>query len=188
MDNIHIAKVYAEALLGLGVEQNKLEQYEDELITLTDSIVKDEAVFTFFVSPKISKQDKLKVVEGLRNTFSESIVSFVGLLVKNERIIYIKDVLAQFIEGYDRHLGRRRAQVYSAKPLDSTQLQEITSILNNKISGKCILENKIKPELIGGFVIKFDDKVIDGSIRNHLDRLKKSLLLKKLQDRNLYED
>jgi F-type H+-transporting ATPase subunit delta len=182
MDAIHIAKVYAQALLDIGVEQGKLELYDEELRALHQIIVRDEELYRFFISPKIPTLEKQRVIEKIGDSFSQTVISFVLILIRNERIVYLSDVLSMFSEAYDKHFNRKKAVVTSSVQLETNQLEEIASILNSKFSSKYVIENKIKPGIVGGFIIKFDDVVIDGSILSRLETIKKDLLSKKILD------
>ena len=182
MDAIHVAKVYAQALLDIGVEQGKLELYDEELRALHQIMVRDEELYRFFISPKIPTLEKQRIVESISGSFSQTIISLVLILIRNERVVYLSDILAMFSEAYDRHFNRKKATVLSSVKLETNQLEEIASILDSKFSSKYIIENKIKPSIIGGFIIKFDDVVIDGSILSRLETIKKDLLSKKFLD------
>ena len=181
MDNIHVGKVYAEALLEISVEKKNSELIEQELQAVVKALCDDAEVWEFFLSPKISKEQKIKAVENsFKTTFSDTINSLLFLLLKNDRIYFIKEIANQFTLGNDILKGRIRAYVESANKLSDSQIAEIQSTLSQKYKGECIIENFVKPELIGGLVIRFNDNLIDGSMRSQLMTIKKNLLQSKL--------
>lgn len=181
MDNIHIGKVYAEALLEIAAEKKNSTAIEEELIAAVKAICDDKEVWEFFLSPKISKEQKIKVLESsFKNTFSETVNSLLYLLLKKDRIFFIKEIANQFILGNDKLNGRIRTYVESASKLTDSQINEIRTSLTQKYKGECIIENIVKPELIGGMVIRFNDNLIDGSMKSQLMNIKKNLLQSKL--------
>ncbi len=181
MDIIHIAKVYADALLEISEENKSSETIEKELEEVAKVISEDKDIWEFVNSPLIKKEEKIKVVEkAFLGNASETINSFLFLLMKNERISLIKEIKTQYILGSDKIKGRIRAYVESAKALTDAETNEIKSSLKEKFKGECILENIVKPELIGGIIIKFNDNLIDGSMQSSLFNLKQNLLQSKL--------
>jgi len=181
MDNIHVGKVYAEALLEISSEKKNSELIEEELQAVVKALCNDAEVWEFLSSPKISKEQKIKVVENsFKSVFSETVNSLLFLLLKNDRIYFIEEIANQFKLGSDLLKGRIRAYVESATKLTDSELAEIQSTLSQKYKGECIIENIIKPELIGGLVIRFNDNLIDGSMKSQLQNIKKNLLQSKL--------
>ena len=89
---------------------------------------------------------------------------------------HIEEISKQFSLGHDRIQGRIRTFVGSAKPLEEKDISEIKSTISKKFKGECIIESSISPDLIGGLVIKFNDLVIDGSIKGQLRQIKRNLL------------
>ncbi|MBK8398215.1 MAG: ATP synthase F1 subunit delta [Leptospiraceae bacterium] len=181
MDNIHVAKVYAKALLEISIEKKNSELIEEELIAVSESLTQDSEVWEFLLSPKISKDQKIKVVENsFKSSVSETINSLLFLLLKKDRIFFIKEIARQFTKGNDILKGRIRTYVESATKLNDSQISEIKATISQKYNGECIIENLIKPEIIGGLVVRFNDNLIDGSIRSQLVTIKKNLLQSKL--------
>ncbi|HMV42934.1 MAG TPA: ATP synthase F1 subunit delta [Leptospiraceae bacterium] len=181
MDNIHVGKVYAEALLEIAAEKKNSVAIEEELQAAVKAICDDKQVWEFFLSPKISKEQKIKVIESsFKNSLSETVNSLLYLLLRKDRIFFIREIAHQFSLGNDRLNGRIRAYVESASKLSDSQVSEIRSALSQKYNGECIIENVIKPELIGGMVIRFNDNLIDGSMKSQLTNIKKNLLQSKL--------
>lgn len=89
MDNIHVAKVYAKALLEISIEKKNSELIEEELIAVSESLTQDSEVWEFLLSPKISKDQKIKVVENsFKSSVSETINSLLFLLLKRSNFLY----------------------------------------------------------------------------------------------------
>jgi F-type H+-transporting ATPase subunit delta len=181
MDLIHVAKVYSSALLEIAVSKKSEDTFETELKLVVNSIKDDKSIWIFLISPIVKKEEKIKVLEkGFAGKISESIHSLLYILIKNDRIEFIDEIYEQYILGLDKLKGRIRARIESATELTESQKKEIQATLSSNFNGECIIQNVVKPELIGGLIIYFNDKLIDGSMRTSLFNLKQNLLQSKL--------
>lgn len=189
MDQIQVAKVYASALLEIASEKKILESMEEELRGVADALHSDEQVWTFLISPRVEKNTKIKAVESaFRGKVSDTIASLLDLLIKRDRMFAIKEISNQFSFGHDLLKGRIRAFMTSAQKLSDSEIKDIKDILTASFKGECILETKVNPEIIGGFIIRLKDIVIDGSMKHQLQKMKQNLLQSKLQSGAFYEN
>jgi F-type H+-transporting ATPase subunit delta len=85
----------------------------------------------------------------------------------------------QISEEYDRllneHYGIKTAEVTTAVQLDSTEAEKLEKQLESLVGKKVTMKLKVNPAILGGFIARIDDSMIDGSIRNRLETLKKRL-------------
>ncbi len=184
---VQVSKIYARALLEIAEETKKLSETEEELLGVTEAIESDPMIWTFLGSPKIHKSDKEKVIEkAFLGKIDPNTLSFLKLLVKRDRFIYIKEIANQFQLGHDALKGRIRASVTSAKELEEKDLKNISDALSEKYKGDCILVNTVSPGLIGGMVIRFNDNIIDSSFKSRLGQIKRKLLENKTQSWSAY--
>lgn len=96
------------------------------------------------------------------------------LLRRNGRLPYVKYILRSFIEQYYRQEGLVRARLISAVPAPQLE-SSLRKALGNAVEGKMIFTTKVDPNLIGGFVLEVDDRVLDASARTHLERIRRRL-------------
>ena len=104
-------------------------------------------------------------------------MSFLSILIKNDRIFYLSDIYTQFSALNDKVNNILRVTLQSAAPLSNENLSEITKWFLDEYKMKAEIVTVVRPELVGGIVIYFDDKVIDGSIQSNLKNISKSILL-----------
>lgn len=105
------------------------------------------------------------------------IENFVKLLVKNNDLSKTDDIISEFIKFWNRKKGIVEAEVISAGKLDG----EIVKLLNCYIAKlsrakEIILDNIIDKTIIGGVIIRYEDKIFDGSLRNRLKELKSRMM------------
>jgi F-type H+-transporting ATPase subunit delta len=178
MENSQVAKVYAKALLEVGQDSKQTEDFVSELKDILSILLSNEDIWNFLISPQFSKANKLNSLEkALKGKASEQILSFLSILIKNDRIFYLSDIYTQFSALNDKVNNILRVTLQSAAPLSSENLSEITKWFLDEYKMKAEIETVVRPELVGGVVIYFDDKVIDGSIQSNLKNISKSILL-----------
>ncbi|MCK5510209.1 ATP synthase F1 subunit delta [Candidatus Parcubacteria bacterium] len=106
-----------------------------------------------------------------------SINNFFNILIQNNDLAKAEAIVKEFEKIWNIEQGIIEAKVVSAKELDN----KIIKLLNNyitKLSGaeKVILNQKINKDILGGVVIKFEDKILDGSLRARLSELKSEMI------------
>ncbi len=164
-------KEYAEALFMLAAEENKTDEYFNQLNTLKELI--SEEYIEFLSSPAVPLCERLQAIdEAFGDSLSEYIVSCLKLLCENGRI----RILNGFIDEYNNlsmaMSNKVSANIYSAIELSESQKKAVCAKLE-KLAGKTIEPFYIIDEgLIGGLKIELEGKTYDGSVRHHLNEVK----------------
>ena len=174
MSNYNISTRYANALLNLAEENNNLEQIslDVELVSKTFEQSKDlRAVLRNPIISEIKKVSILKeIFEGKIGSDSENFFQFV---VSKNRAEILSDILLRFNDLYNLKKGRVEATVTSSIELSEDQKKEFIESLEKYTSKEVIGKFQLDESIIGGFVIKIDDTVVDSSIKNQLKNLRK---------------
>ena len=102
---------------------------------------------------------------------------FFTILLRKGREEYMPEVAAEFIKQYETIKKITRVKLTTAEKLDASVLQDINSKLSSATSTRdnIALEAKIRPEIIGGFILEYDDKLYDASVSNQLRLMRKTL-------------
>jgi F-type H+-transporting ATPase subunit delta len=103
-------------------------------------------------------------------------LALVDLVVKNGREGYLPAIARVFISETLKYKGITESVLTTAIKVDPKVRKQITDLISEVFSTKVELEEKINPEIIGGFILRIDDKYIDASIKNRLRKIKKELL------------
>ena len=172
-----VSKTYGEALFKLAMEENTLDQIAEEAKVVLEAFQKNEDLAKLLNHPKVSKEEKIKVIENIfKGKFSDSIVGFLVLIVEKGRYNEIDNIFQYFLGEVMEHKNIGVANVTSAFPLSESQKKDIE---NRLLQVTKYVEFKmnfdVDKELIGGMVIRIGDRVIDGSIRNKLNEMTKQL-------------
>ena len=172
-----LARRYAKALFEIGVQQNNLERIGAEVKSIAAAMKGSVELASVLSSPAIRRSERRKVVDALVGKIGVQPITknFVELLLDHERFAALPSIARELGAMIETRAGRVTAEVVSAKPLDPTQLTQITAALE-KLSGKKVTVAKREdPELLGGVVAKVGDTVYDGSLRTQLRTLSDEL-------------
>ena len=175
MPRISSGKRYAQAAFELALEKNELESWRAGLKKMAE-LSGNEELMALMRSPRVpfdAKEDLLHKQLGKINP----LVSNLALLLVNKDIFGLSgDISQQYNDLLDAHQGVERAKVTAAVPLTDEDKETISSRLGKVIDRKVAIDAQVDASLIGGLIARVGDMLIDGSIRQRLESLKKSLV------------
>jgi F-type H+-transporting ATPase subunit delta len=173
-----VARRYARALFGMGVDSGKFEQLGRELGELAELWGTSPELRQALENPVFAAGEKRAVLEKLlpRVTPTPEVQRFVLLLLERRRIVLLPAIARAYQDMADAHLGRVRAQVTSAEPLAAPALDRVRKALEQRTGKQVIVETSVDPDLIGGVVARVGDLILDGSVRTQLADLRARLL------------
>lgn len=168
-----IDKEYATALFSLATEKDAVDEYEKSLIEIGDIFKENPDYVKLLESPAIPLSERIGFIDNaFDNTYTEYIVSFIKVLCENGHIAQIVSCIEAFCDLVRIYKNRTIATIYYVEPLTQEQKTALIEKLQ-KISGKIIEPEFIKDDsLIGGIKVQIDDKIMDGSIKNRLNKAK----------------
>lgn len=167
---------YALALYDEAVSENNVENVSSDLNLILCNIKENRCLKLFFKSPVISKIKKMAVIKSLyKNKINKIVYNFISLLIDHSREDMITEIIKDFFEY--RNIKERiiSTEVTSAIELDKNKKEAIISSVERYSGKKCLPEFELDKKLIGGFKIKFNDLVLDASIKRQLELLKNKL-------------
>lgn len=174
MDSVY--SHYANALLSLAKEENKVVEYKLALIEIGDYFDAHEDIKKFIESYFVDFKDKEYVLDIISNEFKlVSLSNFLKLLVKKHRFNILKRIIKEFVEISNEELNVLEGYVYSTIELSDKEIKKLEKAISDKLSQPVELKNRIDTSLIGGVKITISDHVFDGSIKGKLQSLKLSL-------------
>jgi F-type H+-transporting ATPase subunit delta len=170
-----IASRYAKSLIDLASEQGKLDRIlEDMKLFAEVSKVRDMSLL--LKSPVISIDRKSKVFGAIFSGKVDQLTfAFLDIVLKKGRESLLAEIAKEFIHQYREIKGISIVEVTSAETLSAETMESIRKkLVDSKLThGQIEFKTKVDPSLIGGFVIAFEDKLYDASVRHQLDILRK---------------
>jgi F-type H+-transporting ATPase subunit delta len=181
MSQSTVARRYATALYEEADDTGVLEDVDDDVLMLRESLESTDELLRFFKSPVISKEKKESVIQSLLDDRVEALlVRFLRLLVHKDRETMTKEVLDAYQSLRDEQRGIVNAHVTVAHPIPEEDREALVDTLEKQTGKSVRLHLTENPDLVGGVVIRIGDHVFDGSVRNKLsnlhDRLHESTL------------
>jgi ATP synthase F1 delta subunit len=170
-----IAQVYARSLFEAAKEQDKLDEIREELGVFADAVAESHDLQVFFFSPYLSTAEK---EEGMRRAIEgadEAFLNFLDLVVENHRMPVIFRIRREFDELWEQENQLLPVQVTSAVPLDDAIVEEIGNTIGEQTGKKVELSSHVDPDILGGIVVRVGNSILDASIRNRLEQLRKQV-------------
>ncbi len=175
MPRIGSGKRYAQAAFELALERNDLEKWQGALEKILE-ISTDEEFMALLESPRLSFETKKELLSKRLGEIHPLAMNLTLLLVHKGTLRLIGDIYQNFLTLLDAHRGVERAKVIAAVPLSDEERDSIATGLGKLRERKVVVDERVDPSVIGGFVARVGDMLIDGSIRQRLESLKKSLV------------
>ena len=185
MRNTSIARNYAEALLAAAERHDAVERCGELIDGVAGVLASDPALAGVFMSPRIAKTDKQRVIErALKDVAPPEFVRFLQGVVQRGRQGIIADIAGEYERLVDTHLGRVHAVVSTARPADAELQRSIVERLTGVFGCAVRVHFRADPALIGGVAVRSGDRVFDGSLRRRLTLLKQRMLHAQLGGRD----
>jgi F-type H+-transporting ATPase subunit delta len=170
------ARRYAEAAFEVAVRDDAVDAWRQELETVA-AIVEDERVGRNLANPSIPLETRTATAAA---TFGElvgpKVLNLINLMLRRGRIEELPRLAAEFRRLDDERKGITRATVTSTLPLEPEEVSALTERLQRSTDGRVELDLKVDPSLLGGLVVRLGDRLIDGSVRSRLERLRNQLV------------
>ena len=164
---------YAEAAFQLADRDGSIETWRTELEGAVATI--DGPLMPVLANPSLPLDDRLKAADQVFAGLSQPVRNLILLLVRRHRIEQLPRVASEFARLDDRRNGITHATATSAAPLTDLEVKALTARLEQMTGGTIALKTDIDEGLLGGLVVRVGDRLIDGSVRGRLERLRNQL-------------
>jgi F-type H+-transporting ATPase subunit delta len=175
MNSTKAASRYAKALLELAIEQGNLDKVAADMAYM-HKVCTDEKDFVILLNSPIIKSDKkISIFQSIFGDFDRLSSMFIELIAKNRREYMLGEIASSFGAQLKAHKGIVPVTLISAKSLNAKTKDVIMEKISASVKGKLEVTEVIDESLIGGFVVRMDDKQIDASISTQFKNLKQRL-------------
>lgn len=167
---------YAKSMLDIARDRGTIEEMREDFHTLENAIESSRELKNLLSRPTIAAETKGKLLKSIfESKVSDSMIMFLELMSKKGRSNLVEATTVSFRRQLDIERGVERAVVTTAHPLDDNLKSAIVARLASLTSNTIEATYEIDSELIGGFVARVGDRMIDASVRHQLERLKERL-------------
>ena len=176
-----VVRSYAETLFELAARHEGVEAF-GEGVDAVAAVMEDPRVREFFATPRVSGAHKKAALDrALGTSVPPMLLRFLKVAIDKRRQRLIPSIAAAYQALLERHLGRRHLDVAVARPLSVEEMEDLTAQLSSATGDTVIPHVKIRPQIIGGIVIREGDTVYDGSLKRQLDAMRRKLMAAELQ-------
>ena len=171
-----IARNYAEALFDIAGRSGEPEHYADLIDAVAAAVETIPKVKAVLMSPRIPKTEKAKFLAAALKDTPRNFVLWLQALVKRGRQGILREVAAEYLALVDEKLNRVRASVTLAREPDEKLRRTIEENLGRQLEKQVIAAYLVDPEILGGAIVRVGDRVLDGSVRRRMTKLRRQLL------------
>ena len=166
---------YAKAMYDIANEENSINEVYKDMNFINDLNSGSLDFKNLLSNSQINFQDKKKLILSLIKQSNALTEKLIDLLIHNKRVKIIGDIASSFIQLYNKHNNIKEATIITASPINNELESKILSMINIKDAKSVNLTNVVNPNIIGGFIIRFDGKEYNASVKQNLNNLKTEL-------------
>lgn len=181
MLNKSVARRYAEAFFSIAQETNKIDDYQNELKSIVQSVQETEGLGEYLAHPMIPGKEKKEIVDKIyAQTVSAVTLNFLKMVIDKKREIYLDLIYTEYEAMADESRNMQKAELISAMPVSDDDLKILAENLSSATGKEVQLKLTVDPAIIGGVKIRIGDKIVDASVAKKLEMLKTSLKTAKI--------
>jgi F-type H+-transporting ATPase subunit delta len=170
-----IAEVYARSLFEVAQEHDKLDVVREQLGAFADVLAADRGLSVFLFSPYFSTEEKQ---DGLRRVVIDAdptVINFLELLIQKHRMPVLFRIRREYDTLWERANNVLPVEITSAIELDEQTVKGIGDRIGERTGQHVELTARVAPEILGGVVLRVGNQILDASIRNRLERLRRQV-------------
>jgi F-type H+-transporting ATPase subunit delta len=170
-----IAQVYARSLFQVAKEQGKIDEIREQLGQFAEALADDQNLQVFFFSPYFSTNEKEEGLDKALDGADPVLVNFLKLLIENHRMPVVFRVRRAYERLWEEENRLLPVSVTSAVDLDKDTVRQIGDRIAEQTGRKVELSANVDPDILGGIVVRVGNQVLDASVRNRLEQLRKQV-------------
>ncbi len=177
MDISAIRVRYAKAFFLLAKEKNKLETLKADIEKVSNVCSHSTDFVHLLESPVVPNSKKAELITKIFKTeVNPHTLNFLLLILQNNREEYITGICRNFLELISKDQNIKSAMLVTAIKINQKTIDKIKTLLEKELKATVELDSKVDPEIIGGLILRIDDKQYDASVTTQLRKIKQELL------------
>jgi F-type H+-transporting ATPase subunit delta len=170
-----IAAVYARSLFEVAEDQDKLDLVRDQLGAFADALSETRDLQVFFFSPYFSTAEKEDGLDRVVSDADPVILNFLKLLIEKHRMPVLFRIRATYDALWEEENKLLPVQITSAVELDKQIVSQLGDRIAEQTDRKVDISADVDPDILGGIVVRVGNSVLDASVRNRLEQLRRQV-------------
>jgi F-type H+-transporting ATPase subunit delta len=170
-----IAEVYARALFEAAKDDGVLDRAHEEVGQFADTLDEDRNLQVFLFSPYFSSEEKKDGIRRIVSDADERVLNFLELLAERHRMPALFRVRRIFDSLWAEENKLLPVVVTSATELDAGLVEEIGKRIEEQTGRRVELSSNVNPDVLGGLMVRVGNMVLDATVRNRLEQLRKQV-------------
>ena len=166
---------YAKAIFEIAKEENSIDSVFIDMKTVETLCNSSHDFKNLLSNSQINYNEKKTAILSLIKDHNSLTIKLLDLLIQNKRVYIVNDIANSFIQLYNSHNDIKEAVVITASPINKDLEEKILSKINVSDLKSINLKNIVKPEILVSFIIRFDGKEYNASVKQNLNNLKTQL-------------
>lgn len=168
---------YGRALYDAANRMSRVDQVEETTQVLVGLVPRGSQVRTFLEGPQFNVSDQMALVDkAFANKIDDLALNLLKILIRRRRIFYLEEILTNFHRIVEESRGVYHAELDAAIELSDEQKSRLQETLEKFTEHKLKINWRTKPELIGGVIFKYQDLLLDDSVRTRLRQMRHDML------------
>ena len=170
-----LATVYARSLFEAAQDADKLDEVHEQVGEVADALDGDRDLQVFFFSPYFSTTEKEDGLDRAVSGADAVIINFLKLLIENHRMPVIFRARQQFDHLWEQENKVLPVEITSAIELDQATTEDLGREIGQRAGRRVTLAAHVDPNILGGIVLRVGNSILDASIRNRLEQLRRQV-------------
>ena len=168
-----LAQVYARALFEVAREHGKLDELREQVGQFADALEQNRELAVFFFSPYFSTAEKQDALDRVLVGAEPTLMNFLKLLIEKHRMPVMFRIRHQYERLWQEENRLLPVEGTSAIELDQATTENLGRTIGERAGRKVTLAARVDPDILGGIVVRVGNSILDASIRNRLEQLRR---------------
>jgi F-type H+-transporting ATPase subunit delta len=184
-----LAMIYSRALMELARKADRIRPVLEEVRAFAGLFRANRDFRTFLETPSIARTAKREVLErSLRERMDGLVLDFLQVVVDKDRQFLLPQIFEACELLYDQEVGRIHVEAITAVPLEDSVVAAIDKELERRAHREVIVVRKVRPEIMGGMILRYRDLAFDGSVRTALEKIGRKMESTKIGNESIHEN
>lgn len=168
-----LAQVYGRSLFEVAREHGKLDELREQVGQFADALSENRELAVFFFSPYFSTKEKQDALGRMLDGADPLFLNFLSVLIENHRMPVIFRIRQEYERLWEEENRMLPVEITSAIELDPATTERLGEKIGERAGRRVTLAARVDPDILGGIIIRVGNSILDASIRNRLEQLRR---------------